>query len=1210
MVTMTRGARFPREALASSVSTLPGGEAAALALLVGHLADRVGREDGAVVEVRGAGPTRRYLVPDGLASATLPAAIARLAPYDGQGAPLVVLALGEAAEPTEDTWAAVVDGDRVSVRPAARAQSSLSADLGPALAAFIARLCERPDLALGAIAFASPEEIGASLAVSGSVGPPSTETVLGHLRRHPELRSARIVDRRGETTAGAILDAADRVALGLRARGLERGGVLGLHLKRTRDELVAMFAAWRLGVAFVPLDPKFPPARLAYMVETAGAKIVVSDGDLSALGPDTAFEVVRLDELDVEPTGMEAFVSPALDELAYVLYTSGSTGQPKGVAIAHGHITHMLRAMQEAPGFTRDDVICGVATFSFDPSLVELLMPFWVGSTLVMASEEDLDDGARLGALCDRVGATVLQTTPTRWRQLIDAGWAGGPRLKRMVGGEALTEDLASTLLAAGGELWNVYGPTEITVWATAKRVTMPQRGEVITVGTPLRDVTVRVVDRAGQPVPPGCAGELYIGGHGVGLGYRNREDLTRDRFVEDPTGMSEARMYRTGDGVRQRPDGELEFFGRLDSQVKVRGYRVELEEIEAQLRALAPIRNAAVAVHGRGGVETLVAFVVTDGSAIDARAIRAVLRERLPAYMVPVRVDVVPSLPMTPTGKLDRRALPEPAMLEESTSDGEASDLERQVREAVSESFALPSVGLDDDFTDFGGFSLARQKLVVALKKRGFAVDLPDVYQHTNARALARFIGDAPAGPRGEAPAAMPTYEVPGVGRGWPTTGLQRKIFLDVMASRVPGLWHVVHALAVHETVDTGRLRAAVERVFSQHAALRCSFHLLDDGMVVQVPRPAPGIGWREVGKAVPPGGVEELQRAELAEPCDPASGVINRFSLITTPDGDRILLWITHELGADAWSANLVLREIELAYGELSGRGPAYAGSERSFERYLERIHHEADRGRATAERLFGPPRVDAPAEGATRLPAALDALRGRLGVPREAVRRLEADDMVIEPMPFAPGLAEAAKRFDATPSLIVQAALVLGLMRSGEESLRVSDRQVAYGVYLASRTEDEGRAVGRYTNCLPHLVELPPSATVRDWLRSMRRGLRDLLSVESVDAGEVMRRLPARAVDRAAHIHFADDGYPWFLGEGDDDERIFDFLAPFTRLGCHLSVMAMMTAPNFLVFTYDGREIAEATAHAVHREVFAMGARLVAASGDEPLGELIRR
>ncbi len=535
-------------------------------------------------------------------------------------------------------------------------------------------------------------------------------------------------------TYDALNARANQLAHRLRALGVGPDVLVGLCVERSATMVVALLAVLKAGGAYVPLDPAYPPERLAYMLGDARPAVVVTEAHLAAHLSAHDVQTVLLDA-DAALLERESADNPTatagLEHLAYVIYTSGSTGQPKGVEIPHRAMTNFLASMRREPGLTAGDTLLAVTTLSFDIAVLELFLPLIVGARVVVAGQGVAADGAALADLLVMSGATMMQATPAAWRLLLHAGWPGDPRLTVLCGGEALPRALADQLLERCAALWNMYGPTETTVWSTLWRVE-PGDGP-IPIGRPIARTEARVLDERLAPVPVGEVGELYIGGAGLARGYRNRPDLTAERFIPHPADpTSGARLYRTGDLARSRPDGTVECLGRVDHQVKVRGYRIELGEIEAVLARQPGVREAVVtAREDTPGEKRLVAYVVsqpgvgqagTGGAMPTPDELRRLLAAVLPDYMVPGVVVPLEALPLTPNGKLDRNALPPPSTgtaIESGHSPGlpgPAADLmtiHYQLIAIWEDLLGVRPIGIRDDFFALGGHSLLAARLI-----------------------------------------------------------------------------------------------------------------------------------------------------------------------------------------------------------------------------------------------------------------------------------------------------------------------------------------------------------------------------------------------------------------------------------------------------------------------------------------------------------------
>jgi amino acid adenylation domain-containing protein len=541
---------------------------------------------------------------------------------------------------------------------------------------------------------------------------------------------------------------ANRLAHHLRRLGAGPDVLVGVGVERSIDMMVAVLGVAKSGAAYVPLDPAFPSRRLAYMIEDSRLSILITQQSLLDLWGDPAVSIVCLDTSEAT-IAEEASTTPVAaghaSHLAYVIYTSGSTGKPKGVQVSHGAIANFVRSMSDRPGFAPGDVMLAVTTLSFDIAGLELYVPLACGGTVVIATREEATDGAALLALVEARDVTVLQATPATFRLLLEAGWVDTPRLRVLCGGEPMPTELADAMLARAASVWNMYGPTETTVWSTIDTVAVDDK---ITIGKPIANTQVYVLDAQLHSLPVGVPGELYLAGSGVARGYLGRPALTAERFVPDPfTRRPGARMYRTGDVARFMEDGRLECLGRVDNQVKVRGFRIESGEIETALAALPSIRESAVVARpDASGTPQLVAYVVVDG-AVEAnqRQWREALKATLPDYMVPgvfVRMD---KLPLTANGKVDRHALPAPsgaARERDHTYQAPESGIEQGLARIWESVLTGARVGLHDNFFDLGGHSLLLAQIRGPIEALiGRPLSMVELFQYPTVSSFARHV-------------------------------------------------------------------------------------------------------------------------------------------------------------------------------------------------------------------------------------------------------------------------------------------------------------------------------------------------------------------------------------------------------------------------------------------------------------------------------------
>ncbi len=515
---------------------------------------------------------------------------------------------------------------------------------------------------------------------------------------------------------------ANQLAHHLRMLGVAPEDRIGIFLERSLDMVVALLGVMKAGAAYVPMDPIYPPQRIQFMLEDTQMPVLISQQALVDTLPSNPAQCVLMDgdryQLAALPKENLASRTSA-EALAYVIFTSGSTGRPKGVQILHRGLVNFLVAMQQKPGIQPQDVLASVTTLSFDIAGLELYLPLISGARLVVLSADTAIDGFALAQALEHYQATILQATPATWRLLLDTGWSGRPGLKMLCGGEPLPQALAKQLLQKGGELWNMYGPTETTIWSTICQITA--QDATISIGRPIANTDGYILNQQLEPVPPGVIGTLYIGGDGVARGYLNRPELSSEKFISHPF-KSSGRIYNTGDLARYLADGRIECLGRDDSQVKIRGFRIELGEIEAVLRQHPAIKHAVVVIREDVSEEKRLAAYYTATSSLTSRELSRFLREKLPTYMVPTAFVLLETFPQTPNGKIDRKALPVPGQTEAGlhiTTHPPTSANERLVAEIWQELLQVDHISVFDNFFDLGGHSLLAMRMIVQIQEK-----------------------------------------------------------------------------------------------------------------------------------------------------------------------------------------------------------------------------------------------------------------------------------------------------------------------------------------------------------------------------------------------------------------------------------------------------------------------------------------------------------
>jgi amino acid adenylation domain-containing protein len=534
-------------------------------------------------------------------------------------------------------------------------------------------------------------------------------------------------------------DQANQLAHYLRSRGVGKDVLVGLYAERSLAMVVGLWGILKAGGAYVPLDPTHPQDRVAYILTDSDAKVVIGDAQLLASLPAHRAEVLALDtnsaEIDRQPQS-NPVTDTQPDHLAYVIYTSGSTGNPKGVEVCHQSQANLLAHLQHSPGLTSADTLLAVTTICFDTSTVDMYLPLVVGAKIVLVSSEVAADGFQLLAKLTETGATFMQATPASFRLLLAAGWSGSPNLRVVSTGEALPRNLADLLLDKVAELWDLYGPTETTVWSTGAKVNDLRhssnfKGSVELIGKPLSNTQVYILDRYLQPVPIGVMGELQIGGDCLAKGYLNRPDLTAAKFIANPfSDNPNARLYKTGDLARYLPDGNIEYLGRIDNQVKIRGFRIELGEIEALLVKHPAVSAVAVIVREDvPGDPRLVAYIVVERvQPPTINLLREFLANQLPSYMIPAAFVLLDLLPLTPTGKIDRRALPalDPTSTQPENNFVAPSNPTQEILANIwSQILRVDRIGIHDNFFELGGHSLLATQVISRIRQE-FAIEIP----------------------------------------------------------------------------------------------------------------------------------------------------------------------------------------------------------------------------------------------------------------------------------------------------------------------------------------------------------------------------------------------------------------------------------------------------------------------------------------------------
>lgn len=540
---------------------------------------------------------------------------------------------------------------------------------------------------------------------------------------------------------------ANQLANFLIANDINIGDKVALATARSIEMVVSILGILRSGGIYIPFDPNFPIERLTFMLADAGNKMLITSKKYEQHFQQTTSKLFIDDiwaQLDSYPADAPD-VTLKSDDLAYILYTSGSTGKPKGVLIQHNSLINLLSSMQKAPGLTPDDTWLAIATISFDISVLELLLPVVTGATLIVADSETAKDGRMMLNIIRDHNVTVMQATPYTWRMMLASGWDEKLPLKVITGGEALPQDLADKLLERCGSLHNYYGPTETSVYSTGKQI-LPG-DELITIGKPIDNTQVYILNDELKIVPNGQEGEICIGGAGVGRGYLNRPELTAEKFIDNIYSLENGdKVYRTGDLGKILDNGEIQYLGRIDRQVKLRGYRIETEEVEYNLIKQPGIHNAVVTVYeDKPGDQRLIAYVVAthEDAKRDTHKWIEVLKSKLPEYMVPTDYIPLAAMPMTPNGKIDRKQLPKPIFHHNDIAyTAPATASEKMIADIWSKYLDVESPSIHDNFFAAGGHSLIAVQIMTAIGKiTGKLIPIATLFQYPTIHKLAQIL-------------------------------------------------------------------------------------------------------------------------------------------------------------------------------------------------------------------------------------------------------------------------------------------------------------------------------------------------------------------------------------------------------------------------------------------------------------------------------------
>ncbi len=892
-----------------------------------------------------------------------------------------------------------------------------------------------------------------------------------------------------------------QLAMDLRARGAGPGVLVGVCLERSIDLVVALVGVVLSGAAYVPLDPGLPTERLAGMAEDARLALLVSRrAEHAALGAacGPTCHVLLLDATRGEPvtTAGDPLLLGSETDPAYVIFTSGSTGRPKGAMNAHRGIVNRLLWMQDAYALRADERVLQKTPFSFDVSVWEFFWPLSVGATLVIAKPDGHRDSAYLAELVRRERIDVMHFVPSMLRFFLDEPAAAGCTTLRQVvcSGEALPIDLVERFfsLLPQARLDNLYGPTEAAVDVSAWSCRPGEPSGGVPIGAPIANTQLHVLDAHIRRLPIGVAGDLYIGGVQVGLGYVARQVLTAERFIDDPFNPGE-RLYKTGDLARWRADGALDYLGRSDHQVKLRGYRIELGEIENRLLGMHGITQAvAIVREDTPGDPRIAAYVVSQAGTLDTELLRDGLRQALPDYMVPQNILHLAEIPLLSSGKVDRRALPAPAMPQAASARGRIAPrnaLERGVLEAMEQVLKLPAISVTDDFFALGGHSLLAARLVTALN-RELDLNLPlrVLFESPTVERMAQAIEHA----RQAGGVKRTAIRHDPARTSAPLTAQQERIAF--MEELHPGrvIYNAPSAHRLRGPLDLPAFEAALREMVRRQPVLRTAIHT-NEGMHKQVVLDAVTFNLPiEDLSALPEAAREaELMRrmqALVDQPIDIHQAPLFRTALYRLAPQEHAFLFMPHHIIWDGWSFDLFYTEMAACYGALV-RGvptplPALPVT------YADYAHWQADWMQSEDfDRQLR--------DWNTRMAQAPAPRAPRTDKPRSAGMSGEgATEWVRIDGPAAERLRDVARQADVTLNMLTLA--VYGAMMASV----AASPTIVVGVPVRGRMMAEIEPVmGFFNNLLPLQLHIDPAQPVTAFLRDVKQELLDVLNFQDI-------------------------------------------------------------------------------------------------------------
>jgi amino acid adenylation domain-containing protein len=729
-----------------------------------------------------------------------------------------------------------------------------------------------------------------------------------HVRNTPEKLAVITSDE--QVSYQKLFDKVSNLILHLLLAGIEDDKPVIVCLERTPDLLAALLTLQWLGITYIPVDPTIPESRLLTIIEDSNAAAIITEQNYDQLAKLSAINFIHLSAVKPMPIAY-SLPAPKESKIAYIIYTSGSTGKPKGVMVSNGALTNFLASMQDKPGCGEADLLLAITTVAFDIAGLELFLPIWAGSGLFLANQQQHKDPFALKKILEHYPISILQATPAMWQMLIDAKWQGSKSLTALCGGEALTAYLAGQLLSRVKILWNMYGPTEATIWCSAKAI---GSAEKITVGKPIANMQICIMDEQRKILPRYAKGELYISGKGLAEGYINRADLTASSFLT--LDNTDIKIYKTGDIASMTKEGEVIIYGRKDNQVKLHGYRIELGEIESQLLNIPDINQAAVVIHK----QNLIAFISGHHEQLihlTEESIHEQLAGKLPDYMLPKRYIILPQLPLTVNAKIDRKALPIETIELGNPLEAPKTELEHKLAVIWQEVLQQPQVSVTANFFSYGGHSLLATQIIAKINQMlNYSVQLSDFFAHPTIRSLGKKLEqDADNLSSGLVKTSLPFY---------PLTHAQKRIWFLQQLDGDIGQFNMAASITVKGSLNVELLKQAFVKLCKMHPVLMTNL-----GINNHEPYQTASENFQQLplefltvnqlsdnaGEKIP---VDTFLQQWASKPFKLTANLLWRACLIQLADDNYVLGICLHHMIADGYSTDILLKDLWAYYDQ----------------------------------------------------------------------------------------------------------------------------------------------------------------------------------------------------------------------------------------------------------------------------------------------------